>query len=281
MTNNEKRITSIGRILLEAKKLTSEQVDSITSYQKEHGGKFGEVAVKLRLLSDDDLHLALARQFSFPLAVQSKGGLSKLVIAGFDPYDPALESLRDIRTQLLLNWLDAGNRTLLVLEPEEKNGADFVLVNLSVLFSQMGLRTLLIDANLRTPGIHLHFGFDGNSPGLADVLAARSGSEVFKSVNGLPDLFILPAGTLVPNPQELLANPRFVELLAQVKERFEVILIRTPPATGNADAQLIASRCEGAVVSVKRNQSRLRNLSALKAMLAAVACPVYGVVLND
>lgn len=281
MTNSEKRLTSIGRILLEAKKLTPEQVDSITAYQNEHGGKFGEVAVKLRLLSLDDLHAALARQFSFPLASPAESGLSPLVVAAFDPYDPVLESLRDMRTHLLLNWLDAGNRTLLVVEAEDDNGAEFVLSNLSVLFSQMGLRTLLIDANLRSPGIHRLFGFEPNVAGLADVLASRSGPEVVKAVNGLPDLFVLPAGTLAPNPQELLGNPRFVELLAQVREKFEVILVRTPAASNNADAQLIASRCEGALVSVKRNASRLRNVSALKSMLTTVACPVYGVVLND
>lgn len=278
MTTNEKRLTSIGRLLLEARKLTLEQVDTITRYQGEHGGKFGEVAVRLGLISNEDLHAALARQFSFPLA---SAGLSSLVVAGTDPYNPALESLRDMRTHLLLNWLDASKRTLMVVEPQDNSGGDFVLCNLAVLFSQMGLRTLVVDANLRAPGVHLHFGLEGQTLGLADVLAGRAGAEVLKGVPGLPELYVLPAGTLAPNPQELLSNARFVDLLGQVRDKFEVVLLRTPSTAGNADAQLIASRCDGALVCVRRNVTNLREVSALKTMLAAVACPVYGVVLND
>lgn len=278
MSTNEKRLTSIGRILLEARKLTLEQVDTVTRYQTEHGGKFGEVAVRLGLISHDDLHAALARQFSFPLA---SAGLSGLVVAGSDPYNPALESLRDMRTHLLLNGVDGSKRTLMVVEPQDNSGGDFVLCNLAVLFSQMGLRTLVIDANLRAPGVHAHFGVEGQSLGLADVLAGRAGAEVLKVVNGLPDLYVLPAGTLAPNPQELLSNQRFADLLNQVREKFEVVLLRTPSTAANADAQLIASRCDGALVCVRRNVTQMRDVTGLQAMLAAVACPVNGVVLND
>lgn len=280
MTHSEQRLASIGRILLEARKLTAEQVDSIMRYQSEHGGKFGEVALKLRLLSEADLHAALARQFSFPVS-EAGAGLSPLLVAGTDPYDPHLESLRNLRTHLLLNWLDSANRCLLVVEPEAAQGADFVLGNLAILFSQMGLRTLVVDANLREGGLEQHFTQCAGSSGLADVLAGRAGAEVVKAVTGLSDLFVMPAGTLAPNPQELLASPRLVELFAQLCDKFELVLVRTADAAGSADAQLLASRADGAVVSVRRNVSKMRTLTALKSMLTAVACPVQGVVLND
>lgn len=280
MTHSEQRLATIGRILLEARKLTPEQVDTISRYQSEHGGKFGEVAVKLRLLSEADLHAALARQFSFPLT-DGSAGLSALLVAGTDPYNPDLESLRNLRTHLLLNWLDASNRCLLVVETQRGDGASFVLGNLAILFSQMGLRTLLIDADLREPALQQHFSQCVGRPGLADVLAGRAGSETVCAIDGLPDLFVMPAGTQAPNPQELLGGARLMELLAQVRERFELVLINAAPSADNADAQLLASRCDGAVVSVRRNRSRMREVAAVQAMLATVACPVQGVVLND
>src|SRR3712207_4681642 len=101
--------------------------------------------------------------------------------------------------------------------------------SLAVLFSQMGKRTLVIDADLRKPRQHRIFGLPGKI-GLSALLAGRAGAEVMCEIKQLPGLTVLPAGVLPPNPQELLSRPQFQRLIQSLRGMYEVILVDTPAA---------------------------------------------------
>src|SRR5688500_3905767 len=143
----------IGAILVDEGKLTASDAEQVLARQRELGWRFGEAAIELNLITDSDLRQALAKQYEFPYLVSGPDGVSKELIAAWDPFHPGVEELRGVRTQLLVRWFDpgAGRRTLAVTSPSAGEGRSFVTANLAVVFSQLGPRTLVIDADFRAP----------------------------------------------------------------------------------------------------------------------------------
>ena len=143
----------IGAILMDEGKLTASDAEQVLKRQRELGWRFGEAAIELNLITDTDLRQALAKQYEFPYLVSGPEGVSKELIAAWDPFHPVVEELRGVRTQLLIRWYDpgAGRRTLAIASACAREGRSFVAANLAVVFSQLGQRTLLIDADFRAP----------------------------------------------------------------------------------------------------------------------------------
>src|SRR4051812_12717161 len=142
----------IGAILADEGKLTHDEIDRVLRLQKDTGVRFGEAAVQLGLITDNDVRFALAKQFDFPLLVpehESGDGLqpSKELVAAFAPFHPRTEELRALRTQLLIRWYNpqVGRNALVITSPEAAEGRSYVAANLAVTFSQLGARTLLMD----------------------------------------------------------------------------------------------------------------------------------------
>jgi capsular exopolysaccharide synthesis family protein len=147
-------------------------------------------------------------------------------------------------------------------------------------FSQLGERTLLIDADMRSPRLHAMFGVE-NKIGLSSILAGRNGKEAIQRVAALLDLSILPAGALPPNPQELLSRPAFSQLLEEASANFDVIIIDTPPTFAYSDAQTTAVRASGALVLARKNVSRSSRLQGCAQMLVEASATIVGTVMND
>src|SRR3990172_6070032 len=142
---------SIGRILMDAGKLKQEGTERIISFQKERGVRFGEAALKLRLLTRQDIQYALSRQFEYPYLERGEGELSKELIAAYEPFGAQAEALRSLRSQLLLHKFCRDYKTQVVISTEKGEGRSYIAANLAVAFSQLGANTLLIDADIRTP----------------------------------------------------------------------------------------------------------------------------------
>src|SRR5882762_974946 len=241
---------NIGAILIDEGKITASDADQVLARQRELGWRFGEAAIELNLITDADLRQALAKQYEFPYLVAGPEGVSKELIAAWDPFHPVVEELRSLRTQLLIRWYNpgAGLRTLAITSPGAREGRSFVAANLAVVFSQLGLRTLLVDADFRAPRQQSIFNLSDRF-GLSSVLSGRSdlGSSV-QPVSGLAGLAILPAGPLPPNPLELLSRGVFPALLAKAQSEYDLILIDTPPVNEYADAQSIVYRAGDALM---------------------------------
>jgi protein-tyrosine kinase len=273
--------TAIGHILVEAGRLAGADVEVILHEQREHGGRFGAVARHLGLVSQADVDFALARQYGYAYLAPNSGLLSQEVVVAYQPDSAVAEPLRTLRTQLALRWLQQGRverPSLAVTGVGRGEGRSFVASNLAVMFAQNGTRTLLIDADLRQPAQHRLFNIE-NRRGLSTLLAGRSADDVIVPVTGLPHLFVLPAGPLPPNPQELIGR-HLAAKLRELEHHFAVLIIDTPAAASGADGQIVASETGATVLVVRQDVTSLAQLSAFHAALAASGSRVLGAVMN-
>ena len=270
----------IGALLVNSGRLAPDNVPRILEYQKKAGLLFGEAGIAMGLLHDDDVRHALARQFGHTF-VSPDSGLGAELVAAYDPECDAVEHLRSLRSQLMLRWFenDARQAALAIVSPGSGEGRSYIAANLAVLFSQLGKRTLLLDADLRRPRQHQIFGLSGRV-GLSSVLAGRAGWDAVVEIKSLPDLWVLPAGVVPPNPQELLARPGFARLIQALRSSYEVILIDTPAADGHADASTIAARAGAALMLACRDATSVPRVSHLAENLRQFGVTIVGAVLN-
>ena len=273
---------TLGAILIDAGRLKVEDAERVLRLQREQSLRFGDAALRLGVLTQADIDFALSLQFDFPYLLPGQSAISEEVIAAYTPLAPQVESLRALRSQLMLRWLDAEPeyKALAILSAARADGRSFIAANLAVVFAQLGERTLLIDADLRHPCQHRLFGLD-NAVGLSAVLSGRAGPEVVQRIPLLPSLSVLPAGALPPNPQDLLARPAFPELLKQLATQLDVILLDTPAAAENADAQTIAMRAGAALIVARKNSARTWRVQGISDSVAQGRTTIVGAVLNS
>ncbi|XZG69468.1 chain length determinant protein tyrosine kinase EpsG [Chitinibacteraceae bacterium HSL-7] len=271
--------SNIGKLLLESGKINPQQAEKVLLLQREEGLRFGEAAIRLGYISDDDIRYALSHQFEYAYLKKGEGGLSDELLAAYNPFDKRVEALRSLRGQLMLRWVAGGNKSVLFAGYDHGSGASATVANLAVVFSQLGERTLVVDANLRAPHQHQLFGLS-NRAGLSDVLANRAGFEAIQRVGALRDLSVLTAGNPAPNPQELLARDTFGALLASLEQRFDVILFDGHPFKDAADAQLLAARIRGTVLVAAQHVTPLAGLQHAQAQLKTAGAELLGCVLN-
>ena len=272
--------TSMGALLLDAGKLTPEGAERALRMQKDLGIRFGEAAVRLGLVSEDDIQQALARQFAYPYLPKGQTQLSPRLVAAYEPFAPQVESLRAIRSQLMLRWFARGRRALGVLGADPADGASLFAANLAVVFSQLGEQTLLVDSNLRTPRQHEVFGLRPRQ-GLSDLLAGRADLDLVVRVPGFVDLSVLPAGTLPPNPQELLSRDAFLSLDSSLASRYDVVLYDLAPFGAGADALAVAGRAGGVLLAVRKDHTRVAQLARMAEQLAEAGAEVVGAVVME
>lgn len=275
---------SMGHLLQDRRNLTDAQLNQISTYQTQHGLRFGEAAVALQMASNDDIASLLAKQFHYPYQQQADvGQLPPMLRVAVDPFSDGAEVFRDLRTQLGMGCMNAEQprRALAVVSATPGDGKTFVAANLAAAFSQLGAPTLLIDANMRQPSLAKLFGIAHDAPGLSSILSGRAVEYAFHQVPSLPSLFILPAGPLPPNPQELLQRPAFKLLLEELLVTFEHVIVDTPSSASGADFRTIAAR-SGAVMAVARKDSTsYPALEKLLAVLDAGASKMAGVIFNQ
>lgn len=270
---------TIGQLLVATGKIRAEDVPRIVRAQAKHGLRFGSAAVKLGLASEDDMQHALAQQFDYPRLRADSITVDEAVISAVRPHDPQVEVLRTLRNQLALHWRSDYSQ-LAVTSPAAGQGASDIAANLAVVFSQVGARTLLIDADMRNPRQHSLFRLD-RGLGLSDILAGHAGMEVIQSIYQLKNMFVLPAGTEPPNPLELLARPALRRLLDIAREQFDVLIIDTPPALQCADAQALCAHIGSTLIVARRHHARTADLERLKQQLNAAGAIAVGAVLMD
>lgn len=273
---------SIGAILMDAGRLSPESAEQIVKLQTEANLRFGDAAIRLGLLTEADIQFALSKQFDYAyLPLSGDRPISEQVIAAYQPFSAEVEQLRSLRSQLMLRWFDkeAGRAGLAVVGPGRSEGRSHLVANLAVVFSQLGQRTLLIDADMRCPRQHELFKLE-NRVGLSSLLGGRVESDAIVTVEALANLAVLPAGPIPPNPLELIQRPAFEKILAQAKARYDIVLLDTPGTSTATDAAAIAQHVGGALVLARRNQSRVADLGKLVRVLLQAGVTVVGSILN-
>lgn len=273
--------TRMGRLLLQTGKIDNNQLNAIINYQANENLRFGDAAIKMGIVTPEDIRTALDAQFSYPNLRARDSKLSPQLVAAFQPESIQAEALRTLRSELCLRYFNTGDHlSLALIGAEDAAGIAFTCANLAISFAQLGIRTLLIDANLREPQLHNLFGVDERQPGLADVLAGRVRAQPL-AIPELRYLCLLPAGTIAPNPQELLASRHYGEQMNNLFQDYEVILINTAPLDTTRDAQLVAAHTGAALVVTQEHRTRMKNLVTLCNSLKGLGVRLLGTVLRQ
>jgi protein-tyrosine kinase len=289
MQNNLKAIDSetvnvnrsIGAILIDSGKISLSDAEQILQMQRQENLRFGDAAIKLGLITPDDFQFALAKQFDYPYLLKGESAIGDELIAAFQPFCAQVESLRALRSQLMLRCFtgDDKRKSLAIVSPERGEGRSFIASNLAVVFSQLGAHTLLIDADMRNPSQHRIFNLQ-NRIGLSSVLAERAGVEAIQRVTDLQDLSVLTSGAIPPNPQELIGRPVFARFLQELENEFEVILIDTPPCAEFADAHTMAVRSGAALFLARKNHTRSALMRDQAELMQNAGVQVVGSIFN-
>jgi len=272
----------IGTILSEDGKLGVRDIGRIMELQQKEGLRFGEAALRLGLITADDLRGAVAKQYELPHLLPGNQNVNSELVVAYEPFHRRAEELRALRTQLMIRWSNGNEtkqRALAVVSAGSGEGRSYVSANLAVAFSQLGERTLLIDADMRKPRQHHIFNVP-NRIGLSAVLSNRANGNAVVPVREFGRLSLLPAGAPPPNPQELLSRLVFSILLHELRSEYDVIIVDTPPAALFADAQTVAFRAGSAIVLARKDQTRVADTNAVIREINDAGARVVGTVFN-
>lgn len=271
---------SIGDFIREACQLSAEQVEQVLAHQRQHGVMFGEAAVALNMATSDVVMWALSQQFRYPYSAESKDKLNPELVVAREPFSEQAELFRAVRAQMARKLQALPQRAALaVVSPDSGDGKTYFAANLALAFSQLGRRTLLVDADLRNPRQHEVFGID-NSQGLSAALAGRQ-ARVVQPLSGFPMLSVVSAGTLPPNPLELVEHAAFAALMQDLIAQYDHVIVDTPALSHGADATVIAARCGASLAIARQGRSKLDTLKDLVAMLREDATQVLGVLVTQ
>lgn len=190
----------------------------------------------------------------------------------------AQETFRTLRSRLFQIREKRPIKKILVAGSTGNEGKSFVAANLAqAMVQQHGQRALLIDADLRRPKLHSALGTSA-APGLSDYLMGNSEELAIMQRGPMENLFFLPAGTVVANPLELIANGRVSLLLSRVEPFFDWVIVNSPPAVGVSDAGQLANSCDGVLLVVRSNATPFD--LAQRARDEFYGKKIVGVVLN-
>jgi receptor protein-tyrosine kinase len=267
---------SVGGMLLKAGIITPAQAEEISVYREGRGIRFGEAAVELGMISPEALEDILAVQFAVP----GRSGRRELhddLVMVHRPRSRQAEEFRSLRNTLTMKWFRKSGipPTLAVVSAQKGEGRSAVAANLAICFAQVGLRTLLIDADMRDPRQHSLFGLDDRY-GLSGYLSGRVEEAAYYSVNGFNTLTVIPVGGLPPNPQELLLRPSLEELAKSAAENFEIVLFDTPAASEGTDYQIVAAAAKGAIVVTRERETRIGAATRMINSLEDIGVTVVG-----
>jgi polysaccharide biosynthesis transport protein len=196
------------------------------------------------------------------------------------PQSQMAESYRALRTSLLLSNLGAPPKVIMVTSALPQEGKSTTSINCAVVLAQKGVRVLLIDADLRRPSIHKTLGM-GPRSGLSNVLTGSITLEqAITRPQILPNLHVLPAGTPPPNPAELLASTNMRDVLLELREKYDHIVLDTPPTLSVTDAVVLSPRADAIVLVIRSGHTTKQALRRSRDILMQVNAKVSGVLLN-
>jgi capsular exopolysaccharide synthesis family protein len=184
-----------------------------------------------------------------------------------------------VRTSLYFSVNGAKHKVVQVTSPNMGDGKTTLATNLAVSIAQSGQRVVLVDADFRRPRVHKVFGVSATT-GLASVIAGDADLTDAIRPSGIDNLFLLPCGPIPGNPAELLTQPRFQELLEVLRDRFDFVLIDTPPLLLVTDPCVVAPRVDGVILTVRVARHGRPQAERANEILATLGVTLLGVVVN-
>lgn len=196
------------------------------------------------------------------------------------PKSSVAESCRSIRTNLLFMSPEKPLHNLLVTSPGPREGKTTVAISLATVMAQGGSRTVLVDLDMRRPRTHRVFDVT-REPGISSAIVGETGIDEIVRTTVVDNLFMIPSGPVPPNPSELLHTERFAQLLCQLGERFDRVVLDSPPLGAVTDAAILGTQVDGVVLVAKSGATRREALQHARNQLVEIGANVLGTVLND
>ena len=204
------------------------------------------------------------------------------LVAQHLPKSQMSEAFRALRTSILLSQADHPPQVILVTSALPREGKTTAAANLAVTLAQLGDRTLLIDADLRKPGIGRLLNMtDGKYAGLSSYLAGVSSLELVTVPHPvIPNLVAIPTGPLPPNPADLLSSHKLTDALRELRGQYKFIVIDSPPIMAATDAVILSVQADGVLLVVRSGETPKEAFTRARDLLSSVKCHLLGVVLN-
>lgn len=194
--------------------------------------------------------------------------------------NPDAEAYRIMRTNIEFNRKNTDANTITVVSGGPGEGKSTTLVNLAYTFAKGGYSTLVVDADLRRPSMHRHFGV-ANTKGLSDYLTSDTELDDLVQVSKVENLYFMPSGRIPHDLVGVLNSSRMVELIEEVKGRFDMVFFDSPPILGVSDASILASCLDFTLIVVQHRRFPRSVLERVKQAIQNVGGNIIGVVLNN
>ena len=201
------------------------------------------------------------------------------LITHFAPKSPISEAYRSLRTSIQYAKADSQIKTIVVTSPGPQEGKSTTVANLAITFAQMGTRVLLVDTDLRRPVLHSIFDMD-RTKGISNYLVGKIELDEAIVKTNIDNLFIMPCGTLPPNPSELLGSKSMKACIAELKTMFDIILFDSPPIMAVTDAAVLSSEVDGIILVVKAGQTDRNAVQRSYDILKNIPNHIIGALLN-
>ena len=211
-------------------------------------------------------------------AISSRG--QSTLVAQISPNSEIAESFRSLRTSILLSSALERPRLIMFTSPMPQEGKTTTCANMAIVLAQGGGKILLVDADLRRPGIHRAFGF-ANSAGLSSILAGMDSLEdVIQSYPPLPNLFILPAGPTPPHPAELLGSDGMQDLLAKFRVEYDQVIVDSSPVLLVTDPVVLSPQMDAVLLVLRSGKTSKNAIRHARDQLLQIKAPLTGIVVN-
>ncbi|MBC8018993.1 MAG: polysaccharide biosynthesis tyrosine autokinase [Verrucomicrobia bacterium] len=204
---------------------------------------------------------------------------SQLVVLN-KPKSQVAEAFRGLRTAIHFSSLKHDTKVVMITSSFPGEGKSTIAANLALTFAQAGKRVILVDCDLRRPSMNILFEHP-RSPGLSEVLAGDIPLADALFSTDIENISLLTAGTIPPNPAELLGSDRMRDLLAGLREAYDMVIIDAPPVIPVTDAPLLTAFTDMVVVVLESGRIPAKAAQRMKELLQSVQAPVAGFVLND
>lgn len=211
---------------------------------------------------------------------QAQTNKMRHLITKVNPRSPISEQYRTIRTNLQFSTVDKDLESILVTSAGPAAGKSITSANLAVTYAQQGLKTLLVDADLRKPTVHYTFRLN-NLNGLSNVLVGSSQLEDAVEMTDVDDLSVLSSGPIPPNPAELLGSKKMKEILHHANRLYDMVIFDMPPALAVADAKIMANIVDGMIVVIRSGITQIEEAERTIDLLKDSKARLLGAVLND
>lgn len=203
------------------------------------------------------------------------------LITQTNPKSPMAEAFRTLRTNIQFANIDEEIESMVITSGQPSEGKSTVAINLALTIGQGGKRVLLIDCDMRKPTIHKTFRIS-NLFGLTNILMGTKTLEevLYSQEERLGSVYVLPSGSLPPNPAELLGSNRMKQFLQKAKEKFDMIVIDAPPVGLFTDGAILSTLVDGVIFVAAAGEADIETTQRAKERLDKVNANILGVVLN-